>query len=296
MHFRHFPVAMGRFFHWAFEELGHEVFTIGPYSGGRIPWGDKYFYPEHKYPPNYVIPEGNVNLESVRTSIPFKPDFIFQAADVIYLSGPSAVPNVILATDPHAVDYTTRLQYADYFFCMQNHYMKDFPFKGPKAWIPYAHDPNIHKRIVFTEPVYDIVFSGLQYDHRKTAMSAFQSAGLKVFNTLGLIYDDYVNLYNKGKIAFNWSSKQDLPARFWEGLAMGRLVLTNRVPDLKLLDLTENKDYVAFDTLEEAVVKAKYYLSHETERVKIASSGYGKVQKHTYQNRCLDILKVMKLL
>lgn len=288
MHFRHFPVAMGRFFHWAFEELGHEVFTVGPYSNGTIPWGD-FYYPDYKFPPNYQLPEAVVSVNEVLGKIPFKPDLILQAGDTIWMDGKAPVPNFILATDPHALDYTPRLKNADEFITMQKHYFPD------KAWVPYAYDANIHKNLDL-EAEHDVVFCGLQYTHRMEVLSAMQSAGLKVFNALGLIYEDFVKTYNQGLIAFNFSSKEDLPARFWEGLAMGRLVLTSRVPDLAELEFVEDKDYIAFSSLEEAVEKAKFYVKNPNLGKKIATGGFKKVKKHKYTERALKIIELYERL
>ncbi len=288
MHFRHFPVAMGRFIHWGLQDLGHEVFTVGPYSDGKIPWGPQFYYPQHKFPPNYVLPDANLQVENVLRVIPFKPDVILQAADTIFLEGMARVPNFILGTDPHVIDYTPRFAFADGYFSMQKHYAT------PDAiWVPYAYDKNIHKYLPKEKIEYDVVFSGLQYEHRMAALNAMEAQGIKVLNTLGLIYEDYVKAYNKGKIAFVYSSKEDLPARFWEGLAMRRLVLANRVPDLQELEFKEGEDYVGFSTIEEAVEKAKYYSVNDSERERIALNGWKKVQPHTYQERCKTIIKAM---
>ena len=283
IHGRHFPVAMFRWFHWAFENLGHEVYTVGPYSAGTIPWGD-FYYPSHKFPPNMVLPETNVYLPDVLKRIPFKPDFILQAGDSIWMEGPSSVPNYILATDPHVVDYTQRLLNADGYFYMHNY------CKPEKAkWIPYAYDPDIHVKKKKPKK-YDIVFCGLHYEHRVRAIEAFKKEGMKVFNALGLIYDDYADKYAEGTIAFNWSSKEDLPARFWEGLAMGKLVLTSRVPDLDLLEFEDGVDYVGFSSLEEAVEKAKFYLKNPKLSLQLSRSGYEKVKPHTYMKRAQEII------
>lgn len=288
IHGRHFPVAMFRFFDWAFRDLGHEVFSIGPYSAGRIPWGDFYF-PEHTFPPNLTTIEASLPIDEVLKHIPFKPDMIFQAADTIYLTGKSPVLNVILATDPHAIDYTDRLKYADLALFMQKCYMPDGAYH-----IPYAYDDNIHHFLPGTKEVYDVVLSGLQYAHRVEAVNKMREKGLNVLNTLGLIYEDYVHAYNQGKIAFSYSSKNDLPARFWEGLAMKRMVLQSRVPDLEEIDFKDGVDYVGFSSIEEAVEKAVYYSKHDSERIKIAENGYLKVKPHTYKQRCKTILKLVK--
>lgn len=290
IHFRHFPVAMGRWFDWTLRDMGHEVFSVGNYNGGKIPWGDQFDYPQYAFPPDYEIPEINYPVNSLLKEIPFKPGVIIQAGDVVYLTGKAPCKNVVLMTDPHAVDYKPRLEFADHAFNMQ-----DFYRTPDQTWIPYAYYPPIHKHIKLGQK-YDVVFSGLQYEHRKDALEKMKQAGLNVLSTLGLIYDEYVQAYNEGLIAFNWSSKQDLPARFWEGLAMGRLVLTNRVPDLEKLPFQDGVDFVGFSTVEEAVEKAVYYSKHSEEANKIAMSGHLKVSSHTYKTRCTGMLSVIKKL
>lgn len=288
LHYRHFPVAMARFFHWALEEMGHEVISVGPYSDGYIPWGDFYF-PNHKFPPSIQTLDQNtpveVVLDTFKRHFRGKPDLILQAGDTIWLTGKADVPNFILATDPHVIDYTPRLFDADRYFYMQKNHC---PKKG--IWIPYAHDPNIHFPMK-EENKYDVVLCGLQYEQRKMAVAQLEKAGLRVFNALGLIYEDYNRVYNQGKMAFNSSSRDDLPARFWEGLGMGRLVLTDWVPDLDEIEFKHGVDYIQYATLKQLVEYATFYASHDLERKRIADSGHKKVKPHTYIERCARILK-----
>jgi hypothetical protein len=287
MHFRHFPVAMGRFIHWGLQDLGHEVYTVGPYSAGRIPWGD-FYYPDYKFPPNFSLQESNVSVTEVLKKIDFKPDAILQAGDSIWMEGKAPIPNFVLATDPHVVDYEPRREFADRVFSMQKHYAQP-----NDIYIPYAYAPYIHK-VTGDKEKYDVVLCGLQYEHRLQAIEAMRAKNLSVFNSLGLVYEDYTKAYNKGKIAFVYSSKEDLPARFWEGLAMRRMVLVNRVPDLNEFNFKEDEDYVGFSSIEEAVEKAVYYAKHDRLRIKIAESGYKKVKPHTYAERARRIISCLK--
>ena len=288
IHGRAFPVAMWRWFDWSLRDLGHEVFSVGNYNGGKIPWGDQFDYPQYAFPPDYEIPEVNYPVEQILKEISFKPDVIIQAADTIYLTGKAPCKNVILKTDPHAVDYTPRLEFADHVFNMQ-----DFYSLPGETWIPYAYYEPLH-RVLNEKIQYDVVFSGLQYKHRKQALEAMKSSGLKVMSTLGLIYEEYVQTYNQGLIAFNWSSKQDLPARFWEGLAMKRLVLTNIVPDIEKLGFKEGVHFVGFSSVEEAVEKAKFYTSNTHLAEKIAHDGWERVKPHTYKERAKKMVEVIK--
>lgn len=279
---------MGRFFDWALRDLGHEVFSVGPYSAGHIPWGD-YYYPDHKFPPNFVLPPVDVPIDELLKKIPFKPDFILQAGDTIGLTGKSPVPNAILATDPHVVDYSGRIKDADLLFFMQKNYMPPNAMHIPYGYLPYLHFP-----LPKTQIKYDVVLCGLQYEHRLQAVEAMRAAGLQVFNALGLIYEDYNQAYARGKIAFVYPSKDDLPARFWEGLAMGKMVLVKRIRELEEFDFKEGIDYEGFSTIEEAVEKAVYYSKYDRKREWIAANGLKKVKPHTYLERSRRILSCLK--
>ena len=280
--YRHFPVAIGRYIHWALEMLGHRVMSAGPYSNGTIPWGPKFYYKDHKFPPTVETPDvERFPLSVVLEKLPVQPDIVIQAGDVFYLEGKSPVKNIIIATDPHAVDYHPRLMYADAFVSMQHHYALQYP---NAHWMPYAYDQNIHVKMD-KKILCDVCFCGLQYSHRVETVDKMREHGLRVFSTLGLIYDDYVKAYASGKIAFSYSSKLDLPARFWEGMAMGKMVLQSRVPDLALLPFKDGVHYVGFSSKDEAVEKALYYSTHDDEREKIAAMGNEMVLPHTYSAR-----------
>jgi len=290
--YRHFPVAMGRYYQWGLEEAGHEVYSVGPYSHGRIPWGVQFFYPDYKYPPDLELPDVPMYpIKDVLEKAKFKPDLIIQAADTYSLIGKAPVPNILIGTDPHVVDYRPMLTNVDYYFSCQKCYQYGLPNEG---WLPYGYVGGLHRYLPDETINYQVVFSGLQYEYRKDFLRAMTDKGYRVYNSLGDIYEDYVKIYNQGLLAFNWSSQNDLPARFWEGMAMKRCMLTNRVPDLKEFDFVEGVDYLGFSTLGEAVEKADYYLKYPKYLLKIASNGWWKVRKHNYKNRVIAMIKELK--
>jgi hypothetical protein len=73
--------------------------------------------------------------------------------------------------------------------------------------------------------------------------------------------------------------------RLFQVTGMGSLMMTDY--GLGLEDLfVPGDEVVVFDNHEDAIRKIKYYLSHETERQKIAKAGQAKtLQKHTARNR-----------
>lgn len=289
IHFRHYPVAMGRFFDWAFRDMGHEVFSVGNYSEGKIPWGDQFNFHQYAFPPDHELPEMNYPIEKLLSEIDFKPDVIFQAADTLFLTGNSPVPNCILMTDPHVVDYTPRFEFADLVFNMQKTYLKP-----GQIWIPYAYYPPIHRVLPNVEKKYDVVLSGLQYPERIETVEKMKAHGLNVFNGLGVIWDEYAELYNQAYMSLCYPSKNDLPARFWEGLAMRTLVLAKRIPELESTGFVDGKHYVGFDDPEEAAKLAWYYHSHPKEAAAIAWNGWKKVKEETYYKRAQVIIKAIE--
>lgn len=293
IHFRHYPIAMGRWFDFALRDLGHQVFSVGNYSGGKIPWGDQFNFPQYAFTPDFEIPEVEAYpIDQLLEQIDFKPDVIIQAADTTYLSGKAPCKNVVIKTDPHAVDYSQRVQFADLVFSMQDHY------KSPgDEWLPYAYYPPVHfyeGEKQFRE--FDISLSGLQYPHRIDAMERLRNSGLKIQNTLGLLYDEYREFYHNANMSLCWSSKEDLPARFWEGLSMARLVFMNRVPDLEKLEFIDGEDYIGFSSVDELIEKAKFYRFNKSGLEKIAVSGYLKVQPHTYYKRAVQLIESIEKL
>lgn len=284
--YRHFPVAMGRYIHWALQNIGYEVLSVGEYSGGKIPWGDQYYYPRYMLPPNIQTPPGNVSYEAVKAAakkLGFVPDIVVQCADTVHMVGKTEGPNILIGTDPHAVDYSEAKMYADVYISMQEFY------RGSGLWMPYGYDADM---ISYKTPRDSamVVFCGLQYEHRISALKRMERI-MPVSSKLGLIYEDYVDEYQRGQVAFNWSSKNDLPARFWEGLAMGNIVLTNRVPDLEKLDCHEWEHYIAYDHEDELIEKLEWIRDNQARAKKIGSRGGRWVTPHTYTNHFISTMK-----
>jgi spore maturation protein CgeB len=78
-------------------------------------------------------------------------------------------------------------------------------------------------------------------------------------------------------------------------MACRKLVITDRLPEETNINqlFVENEDIVYYDSADEAIDKIKYYLENESEREKIANSGYAKVMKdHTAKARVDALLKV----
>jgi hypothetical protein len=89
-------------------------------------------------------------------------------------------------------------------------------------------------------------------------------------------------LFQSGKIIFQKSRFNELTRRIFEGMATNKMVITDRLPESKRLDVffEENKEIVLYDNKREALKKIKYYLKNDKEREEIAKNGYEKVKKY----------------
>jgi hypothetical protein len=302
--YAHYPISVGRFFKLGLRRLpGVEVFDVGPCSWGVLPWQPQTDFSEQQDAPwmelfpdpaaPYVYP-----LKEVLTRMEFSPDVIVMVDAGFHLHGGYPhVPSILIATDPHCLDYFEQAQEVNAFFVMQKAYMGKYQIQQPgisirPQWLPYCYCPETHYWTPDAEIDHDVTFVGVLYPERIELLEAMQAAGLSVRFEQGRLMRDGTAIYNRGRIAWNLSSRDDLPMRFWEGLAYRNLVVTNRVSDLKDLQVwgcIEGQHYVAYDRADprEMLDKLRYYCdpAHAGELDAIATAGWVWVQRHTYDLR-----------
>src|SRR4030067_110003 len=99
----HFPVSCGRRLKRAFRNLGHDVFSIGPYTGGYIPWQPNMDSSKYADVPDIEIIQnrGPKEVERVvsRAVESFAPDMIVQCDAHFVIDGYFDVFNVVYAID-----------------------------------------------------------------------------------------------------------------------------------------------------------------------------------------------------
>ena len=108
------------------------------------------------------------------------------------------------------------------------------------------------------------------------------------------LFEDAAKKFSMSKIVFNISIKADLNMRFSEVLMTGSFLLTNKIPILNDLEkeygFKEGIHYVTYETLDEMVSKARYFLDHDDEREKIAKAGYDlAITNMTYSERVKSV-------
>ena len=89
------------------------------------------------------------------------------------------------------------------------------------------------------------------------------------------------------------SIKNGIPQRVMDIMGCGGFVLSNYQTDM-CEAFVPGEDFVYYDSIEDAVEKAGYYLEHEEERRKIAANGYEKIKKeHDYYDKCGEMLRIV---
>lgn len=101
-------------------------------------------------------------------------------------------------------------------------------------------------------------------------------------NLDGIAHTDFLN---SGLMVIQNSRWGEITRRIFEGMACGKLVITDRLhSDTKLGSLfIENQDIVFYNDVNDFADKINYYAEHSEEREAIAKSGMNKVLKHFTQ-------------
>lgn len=294
-----YPFTMMHYFIRAFDRRDDvEIWTCGPSTGNWIPWDGGMTIPEKYHrEPDFALPREaikyKIHPQMVIDQIPWeKPDLWVQVdAGWHFSARPPGEVVAHIQTDPHVLKRTYDLpkSYSDFKFCMQTPYLEPGEF-----FLPYGYDPTVHYKEE-KDKDYDACLIGLLYDTRKDLISRLRSKGFDVYYSIGEIYDEYRDRYNRSKIALSWSSKLDLPARVWEAFAMGVPLVTNRVPDLPTF-FVEGEHYLGFDNMQDAEAKALMLILNDDLREEMADAAHRKVRPHTWDNRVQQLLETCKLI
>jgi hypothetical protein len=287
--FLFYPMAIGRYFEAALKRHDDiNLITVGPYYGNMIPWNNWMALPQ-KYAgqPTITLPQGSTGcpISFVESQLPQPADLWIQIDAGFHFEGrPAKGKNIIVATDPHVLNYDAQRGYADTFYCMQACYSQ-----AGDIYLPYAYDPIWHAPEK-QDRLFDICLLGLHYQNRNLLVDRLRQNKIKVYYDLGPCFDEARAIYNQAPIGLNWSSKDDLTARVFELLGMRRLAVVNEVPDLPQF-FNPDQDLITFRTVDEATDKILYYLGNEPELRAIAEQGHKTVQPHTWDARISQILE-----
>ncbi len=285
-----YPVSISRYLLWGFREAGCEVTVVGPGTGAWIPWHDGMTMKnEHIWYPDLLLQQQDrLEITDVTKRLGKDFDLVVQTDPEYALYGEYKSPVVCVAIDNHVRMYDHRKW--DRIFGAHS-----FAFRHDEPnfrWLPCAYDPFWHNdlgRERNTDVAFVGVMQGRCYAKRSEGVSALISNGFSVMCAIGKVYEEYRSLYNGARMAFCTSANADLGCRVFEGMAMGCLVLTERVVDLTKIGFVEGEHYLGYDSMQELVEQVKRGMDEDV-RKKIVRQSKEAVAEHTWANRARAIL------
>ena len=180
----------------------------------------------------------------------------------------------------------------DKVFIAQSPFLHLYP-AGKTSYLPLACDPERHRPFPEEKKEYDIGFIGNDtYPKRRRLLDQLETK-YKVLRTNTKPGVPFSKELSKCKLAFNCSMNYDVNMRFFEALAIGRLLVTDFLP-AQVEFAKEGIHYVPFVDWEDLDNEVGYYLKNEKERENMARAGSVYVRRHhTYADRLRKILEVM---
>lgn len=120
------------------------------------------------------------------------------------------------------------------------------------------------------------------------------SSHIPYINNKGYInyYSQMPEVFAKSKINLNITLRSittGIPLRVLDIMASGGFVLTNNQQEIAE-HFVDGEDLAIYNSVEEAIEKCEYYLTHEEERIKIILNGYEKVKREFSYSKQVDII------
>jgi glycosyltransferase involved in cell wall biosynthesis len=113
-----------------------------------------------------------------------------------------------------------------------------------------------------------------------------------VGNRNGLNAEQHTKFLNSGLMVIQNSRWKEITRRIFEGMACGKLVITDRLPaETGLSEMfIEGEDIIYYDEMFDCIEKMNYYNENEEERERIAHNGMMKVLHNYTQIQVVDKL------
>jgi len=172
-----------------------------------------------------------------------------------------------------------------------------FNHLGHRAeWMNHWADHRIFHPDYDVEAVYDCVST---CGGRKVTAQIAAALGERFNNERYFFGEDHAKRLLMGKMVFQCSQFGETTRRVFEGMAVGRMVITDRLPEETRIEelFIDGEDIVYYDNAQDAINKIKYYTEHVEERERIAANGHAKVHNyHTVANRVDNLMDLINKL
>jgi hypothetical protein len=267
-----------------FEQGGHQIVAITPESA----------------PPGFLTAGSQVHVPRLVSACSPRPDLVvvletdprFRFFPEGLLEAP--VPTAFWAVDNH-LNYRWHKEYARQFdvtFFAQKGYIPAAQRYGAANvhWLPLAADAEYH-RIEPRPGKYAVSFVG---NVSKGRRRFFDSIDPDIpLNIVSGVYErDMAQILAESKIGLNVSLREDLNMRFFEVLASGALLVTQKI-EAGVSDLFRDGVHFVSHNFTDVSKILKYYLENEPLRAGIAARGRELcLSRHTYKHRCEELIAV----
>jgi hypothetical protein len=182
----------------------------------------------------------------------------------------------------------------DHIFFANKYFKHSFRKVDNRAqFLPYAIDDELFHHMPEVPKTVDVGFCGSPYPERVALVQSLKRAGLHAEFITGKYGADLVKTINSFKIHLNYriGYRGVLNARVLETIGCGTLLL-NENEDFIDQFFIENKHVALFGNTKECVERARYFLTNEDERERIAMAGNAiGLKSHTYLVRGKEILE-----
>lgn len=288
----------------AFAQMGHEVDFLDS--------GDRSLHPDF----------ASLNLALLERAASFRPDVIFcvlmhyeiwfETLDLIRTRSPALIVN-------WGTDDSWKFRQASRFFAAH----VDLHVTTDEAAAAAAPAHGLHNvelsqwaasAATFAEPCpsrscrYEVSFVGNMYGDRAAWIAALREAGIAVscfgHGTENGVIDagDIPKIYLTSRISLNFSGAgqsggisggvgRQIKARTFEVPGAGGFLLTETAPGLTRY-FEPGREIEIFDSVDQLVAKARFFLDHPEQRDAIALAGHRRtVAEHSYERRMSAILE-----
>ncbi len=272
-------------FKWELEARGHEIQFYNLYhaDGEMLPrhsqrsyssasWNQFHADYARGYRPDAVLVMDYGPFDCFQMDKSYFPDvtFVLEAGDTPQSFGNHAVKarkfDIVMTPDKQAADAFNRMG-----------------VQG--VWATHYGD----ERIFYPRPEIPVVYDCVTTCGGRRVTAEIERALGKRFNNERYFYGKpHAEQLCKGKMVFQCSQFSEITRRVFEGMACGKMVITDRLPAVTQIEdlFVDGIDIVYYDNAQDAIDKIKYYAEHDVEREAIARSGFRKVStEHTVAKR-----------
>ena len=262
---------------------------------------DIFLSPDENSPNNqttFRIPSGSPSIHeiySIYPQLPKCPDFVFIKTDALgrnFVRDLSSLGCPVIASlaDTHhlhrplekLINYAASQNFSLISIENDRHHSRWYSRFGINnlCWLPnLALEPFMFNPLPAKDRIQKMCFVGSVgqfHPYRRHILSKISERFSDAVDCFSLSREEASKKYNNYLISINVSLNSDLNWRFFEIIAAGGFLLTDRLPLSSGINglLQEGIHYEAFSSLDELHQKASYYLKNPCETQKIARAGF----------------------